>query len=246
MVMEPPPTVLFIHPSPGARDIRVAAARQLGFLAGAVACAGEVGALNNRGVNPDVIVFDDDADDMSPTQFAEELLRRLGDAAPPVVYLLTPQRGEPSIPSPPLRAGLDVVLQRPVRARDVARALLLCVQRSASADSVLHAGELDFDVVRRVLSSDGRSVALTRFESLLLEYLMRRAGRPVPIEELLEQLWGFEPDTGAPEVVRAHVRNLRCKLQTIGAERDLIVNFPGRGYMLDTPADVPAFLSSTP
>jgi len=246
MMPEPPPSVLFIHPNPGARDIRVAAVRQLGFLAGAVARAGEVGALNNRGLNPDVIVFDDAADDMSPAQFAEELLRRLGDAAPPVVYVLTSQHGEPSIPSPPLRPGVDVVLQRPVRARDALRALMCCVQRSAGAGTVLHAGELDFDVVRRVLSFQGRSVELTRFESLLLEYLMRRAGRPVPIEELLERVWGFEPGTGSPEVVRAHVRNLRNKLQTIGASRELVVNLPGRGYMLDVPTDVPASLSTTP
>jgi DNA-binding response OmpR family regulator len=245
-MVEPPPSVLFVHPDPDARENRVAAARQLGFLAGAAANASqELEALSHRGVIPDVIVFDDVTNDMSPAQFAEELLRRLGDAAPPVVYILTPQRGETSIPSPPLRSGVDVVLQRPVRARDALSATLSCLRRSASAASVLHAGELDFDAARRVLSFQGRSVKLTKFESLLLEYLMRRAGRPVPIDELLERLWGFEPGTGACEVVRAHVRNLRNKFQAIGASRELIQTLPGRGYMLDAPPDVPAFMSTT-
>jgi len=192
-------------------------------------------------------MFDDAADDMPPADFAEDLLRRLGDAAPPVVYILTPERGNSSIPSPPLRPGFDVVMLRPVRVReDALCAVLSCVRRSAGADSVFHAGELDFDVVRRVASFQGRTVELTRFESLLLEYLARRAGRPVPCEELPERLWGFEPGTGAPEVVRAHVRNLRGKLRAIGVERELIQTLPGRGYMLDVPADVPAFMSSTP
>jgi len=229
------------------REGTVASLRQLGFLAWAAPTAGDLlEALDSTGAVPDIILFDDTVDDVSPTHFAEELLRRLSEAAPPIVYVLTPQRGEPSIPSPPLRPGLDVVLERPVRIRDVVRALLSCVQRSARAGTVLHAGDLDFDVVRRVLSFQGRSVQLTRFESLLLEYLMRRAGRPVPIDELLERVWGFEPGTGSPEVVRAHVRNLRNKLQTVGASREMIVNLPGRGYMLDAPTDVPAFLSTTP
>lgn len=137
-------------------------------------------------------------------------------------------------------------MERPVRIRDVVRALLCCVQRSAKAGTVLYASELDFDVVRRPLPFRGRSVQLTRFESLLLEYLMRRPGRAVPIEKLLERVWGFEPGTGAPEVVRAHVRNLRCKLQSIGADRDLIANLPGRGYVLDAPTDVPALLIHHP
>lgn len=234
MVMEPPPSVLFIHSDRDALEVRVAAARQLGFLAGAAPTAAqELEGITRHSVVADVIVFDDAADDMSPAQFAEELVRKLGDAAPPVVYILTPERGESSIPSPPLRPGFDVVLERPVRARDGLCAILSCVRRSANAGNVLHVGELGLDVVRRELSFNGRSVGLTRLECSLLEYLMRRAGRPVPMEELLERVWGFEPGTGAPEVVRAHMRNLRGKIQGVGADRNLIVTLPGRGYMVE-------------
>lgn len=247
MVLEPLPSVVFIHPDPDARENRVTAMRQLGFLAGARSSARqELEAFRRDGVIPDIIVLDDAADDMSPVQFAEELLRLLGDAAPPVVYILTPQPQEPSTPSPPLRPGVDVALQRPVRARDVICAILSCLRRSVGASSVLHAGELEFDIAERVVSFQGHSVELTRFESLLLEYLTRRPGWPVPCEELLERLWGFEPGTGTPEVVRAHVRNLRGKLQAIGASRDLIQTLPGRGYMLNAPTEIPAHLSATP
>ncbi len=246
MVLEPPPSILLLHADPERGEAHMQCLRQLGFLAVASATADRLLDLLSTGALPDVTLFEDGADHMSALQFGEELLRRLGDAAPPVVYLLTSQRGECSIPSPPFRPGLDVVLARPVRIRDVNRALMYCAQRSGSADSVLHAGELDFDVVRRVVSFQGRSVELTRFESLLLEYLMRRPGRAVPCEDLLEHLWGFEPGTGTPEVVRAHVRNLRGKLQAIGASRDLIKTLSGRGYMLGAPTDIPAHLSTTP
>jgi hypothetical protein len=59
-------------------------------------------------------------------------------------------------------------------------------------------------------------------------------------------VWGFEPDTGAPEVVRAHVRNLRCKLQAIGAARDVIVTLPGRGYMVEVDGTGPWPVAAAP
>jgi DNA-binding response OmpR family regulator len=246
MLTQPPPIVLIIHPRARTRAVRLAAVRQLGCLAGAAASAGEVGMLRGGGLIPDVIVFDDATEDMSPTQFGEELLRRLGDAAPPVVYMLTSERGESSIPSPPLRPGFDAVLERPVRARDALCAVLSCAQRGVGADGVLRVGELGLDVMRRVVSLNGRSGVLTRLETLLLEYLMRRAGRPVSCRELLERVWGFEPDTGAPEVVRAHVRNLRGKLEGVGADRQDIVNLPGRGYMLEVDGTGPLSAAAAP
>jgi DNA-binding winged helix-turn-helix (wHTH) protein len=70
-----------------------------------------------------------------------------------------------------------------------------------------------------------------------MEYIMWRKDRVVTNDELLEHVWGFEPGTGTCEVLRAHVRNLRHKLQLLGAPRDLIWTLPGRGYRLKEPLE---------
>ena len=232
MSSEVPPTVWIIHSDQVLREARVAAVRQMGLIAIPVESAAQgLGWLNhNHGLIPDLILFDDAAGDMSPAQFATALTECLGDLAPPVIYIVSSQESAEALTS--LKPGLDVVLQRPVAARGVFIAVFSVLRRSAEEGSVLHAQGLELDVVRRMLGHRGRNIHLTRFECGFMEYIMRRKDRVVTKDELLEHVWGFEPNTGTSEVVRAHVRNLRRKLQFLGAPPDVIWTVPGRGYRL--------------
>ena len=72
---------------------------------------------------------------------------------------------------------------------------------------------------------DGRRVALTQREFDLLDYLVRRAGRVVTRDELLESVWGFM-SPGETRTVEVHVAQLRKKLGT----PDLIETVRGVGY----------------
>ena len=212
----------------------MAAARQMGLLATPVESAAQgLGWLNHSyDLIPDLILFDDAVGDMAPAQFAAALAEALGDVAPPVIYIVTSEESAEALVSSSLKPGQDAVLQRPVPARDVFRAMLSALRHAAEESSVLHAHGLELDVVRRMLAYRGRNIHLTRFECGFLEYLMRRKDRVVTNDELLEHVWGFEPGTGGLEVLRAHVRNLRRKLQLLGAPRDLIWTLPGRGHRL--------------
>jgi DNA-binding response OmpR family regulator len=217
----------------------VAAARQVGLIATPVECAAQgLGWLNhNEGLIPDLILFDDAVGDMAPAQFAAALAEALGELAPPVIYIVGSEESTEALISSSLKPGQDAVLQRPVPARDVIRAVLSVLRRTAEEDSVLHAHGVELDVVRRMLGYRGRNIHLTRFECGFVEYLMWRKDRVVTDDELLEHVWGFEPGTGTLDVLRAHVRNLRRKLQLLGAPRDLIWTLPGRGYRLKEPLD---------
>ncbi len=132
---------------------------------------------------------------------------------------------------------MDIVLRRPVAARDVIRAMFSVLRRSAEEGSVLHAQGLELDVVRRMLGYRDHNIHLTRFECGFMEYIMRRKDRVVTNDELLEHVWGFEPGTGGLEVLRAHVRNVRRKLLLLGAPQDLIWTLPGRGHRLKEPLE---------
>jgi DNA-binding response OmpR family regulator len=220
-------------------EARVAAARQMGFIATPVQSAAQgLDWLNhNHGFIPDLILFDDAVRDMTPARFATALAEALGELAPPVIYIVSSEESAEALISSSLKPGQDAVLQRPARARDVIRAVFSVLRRAAEEDSVLHAHGLELDVVRRMLGYHGRNIHLTRFECGFMEYMMRRKDRIVTCHELLEHVWGFEPGTGSLEVLRAHVRNLRRKLQLLGAPRDLIWTLPGRGYRLKAPPE---------
>jgi DNA-binding response OmpR family regulator len=234
VVAEPPPSIWILHSDRVLREGRVAAARQMGLIATPVESAAQgLRWLNhNDGLIPDLILFDDAVGDMAPARFGAALTEALADLAPPVIYIVSSKESAEALISSPLKPGQDAVLQRPVPARDVIRAIFSVLRRAAEEDSVLHAHGLELDVVRRMLAYRDRNIHLTRFECGFMEYIMRRKDRVVTCHELLEHVWGFEPGTGTLDVLRAHVRNLRRKLQLLGAPRDLIWTLPGRGYRL--------------
>jgi two-component system, OmpR family, response regulator len=109
-----------------------------------------------------------------------------------------------------LLARIRALLRRDVRARPV----------------VLSSGDLTLDPATREVRRAGELVPLTPREFLLLEYLIRQAGRVVGKVELLDHVWDSAADT-APNAVEVYIGYLRRK---IGAER--LVTVRGAGYML--------------
>jgi DNA-binding response OmpR family regulator len=241
MVTEPPPSIWILHGDPVLRRAGVAAARQMGLIATPVQNAAQALRWFNHdhAFIPDLILFDHAVGDVAPARFAAALAEALGELAPPVIYIVSSEESAEALISSSLKPGRDAVLQRPVPARDVIRAVLSLVRRAAEEDSLLHAHGLELDVVRRMLGYHGRNIHLTRFESGFMEYIMRRKDRVVTCHELLEHVWGFEPGTGSLEVLRAHVRNLRGKLELLGVPRDFIWTLPGRGYRLKETLESP-------
>ena len=217
------------------------AVNQMGFIATPAESAAQALTWLSHGsaLIPDLILFDDAEEDMPPPRFAVALTEALGDLAPPVIYIVGSKEVAETLAPPPTKAGHDVVLHGRVTARDVLRAILLALRWSAEECSVLRAEGLELDTIRRMLTYRGRNVHLTRFEFRFMEYIMRRRGRAVTNDELLEHVWEFQPGTGTSEVIRAHVRNVRRKLQFLGARPYLLWTLPGRGYQLRETRDSP-------
>lgn len=63
------------------------------------------------------------------------------------------------------------------------------------------------------LQVDDRTVLLTPAEFELLYYLMSRAGEVFSAEQLLREVWGYAPGAGRAELIRAHIKNLRAKIE---------------------------------
>ena len=95
---------------------------------------------------------------------------------------------------------------------------------------VLEVGELSFDTVKRVLYAGGTAIALTRKETLMIEYLMRNSDRIVSSEELFEHAWDTELEFQSNSL-RVHLTTLRKKIKdTLGYNP--IQNRIGEGYFI--------------
>ena len=90
-------------------------------------------------------------------------------------------------------------------------------------------GPTTLDLIRRQVDDGRGPVPLADREFLLLQELMRHAGRSVSKERLLSSVWGYHFDPGS-NVVDVYVRRLRAKLGP-----DAITTIRGVGYRFDAP-----------
>jgi two-component system OmpR family response regulator len=157
-------------------------------------------------------------------------LRSAGVAAP-VLMLTALARVEDRVEG--LEAGADDYLVKPFAFTELSARLNALARRpaAASAETHLHAGDVEMNLLKREVRRAGRKVDLQPREFALLEELMRNAGRIVTRTMLLERVWDFHFDPRT-NIVETHVSRLRSKLN-FGFESDVIQTVRGSGYMID-------------
>lgn len=135
-----------------------------------------------------------------------------------------------------LEAGGDDYLAKPFAFSELLARVHALARRPplATEQTALRVADLEMDLVRRTVSRGGRAIDLQPREFVLLEYLMRNAGRVVTRTMLLERVWDFHFDPKT-SVVETHISRLRTKIDK-PFEKDLIHTVRGAGYSLDAPA----------
>jgi DNA-binding response OmpR family regulator len=81
------------------------------------------------------------------------------------------------------------------------------------------------------VTRDGEPVALSRKELEVLLCLARKRGRIVTRDDLLAEVWGYHPSSGA-RAVDFHILNLRRKLEHDPAAPRFLITHHGVGYQL--------------
>src|SRR5579872_6261806 len=131
-----------------------------------------------------------------------------------------------------LKSGGDDYLTKPFAFVELlARIEALSRRRSNSSDvTKLKVADLDFDLLARRVTRNGREIELTARELKLLEFLMRRAGQVVTRTMLLEGVWDlhFDPQSNLIDV---HISRLRQAIDR-GSDHPLIHTVRGSGYVL--------------
>jgi two-component system, OmpR family, response regulator len=130
-----------------------------------------------------------------------------------------------------LDAGADDYLAKPFAfAELLARVRALGRRSAATAPARLAAGDIELDEARHVLRVGERAVDLSAREFALLAYFLRNEGVVVTRQQILDAVWGAEPDVYS-NVVDLYVSYLRRKLAEVGREH-VLRTVRGVGYSL--------------
>jgi DNA-binding response OmpR family regulator len=138
-----------------------------------------------------------------------------------------------------LDAGGDDYVTKPFELAELTarvRALIRRSMRESAQNPVLEIGEVVLDSDTYQVAVSGREpIQLTATEHRLLRYLMEHPNQALSPQRLLEVVWDYPPGTGDPDLVRAHVRNLRAKLEDNAEMPRFIRTIHGVGYMVSMP-----------
>lgn len=210
-------------------DLRSALAEQLAGDEFKVleAGAGREGLETARSAQADLILLDVDLPDMDGREVAREL-RRIGVAAP-IVMLTAADADADHIEG--LDAGANDYVTKPFRFGVLLariRAHLRSHEQSEAA--VYRIGPYEFRPANKLLiDARQKKVRLTDKETNILKYLYRK-GAPVPRDELLTEVWGYNAGV-TTHTLETHVYRLRQKIEPDPARASILLTEAG-GYRL--------------
>jgi two-component system OmpR family response regulator len=159
-----------------------------------------------------------------------EVLRRLRRRNSTLPVLILSGREQPEEKVAGLDLGADDYLVKPFSLNELqARVRALLRRGHGVATPVLTYRELSFDPATRTASISGHALPLSLHELSVLEVLVRRFGRPVSKEQLVEQIYTYDQEV-SHNAIEVYVHRLRKKIGTTGL---VVRTLYGRGYALD-------------
>jgi two-component system OmpR family response regulator len=230
--MHPMQKVLVVDDDPGIRDVVCFALQKAGF-ATAVAADGEQALARFASDPPALVVLDI----LMPELDGVEVCRRLrADArgrATPIVFLSSKDDEVDRIVG--LEVGGDDYVSKPFSPRELVARVRAILRRTAApsaaagAAAPLKHGKLSLDAEQYKAFWDGRELTLTLTEFGILRTLLRRPGRVCTRDALMSQAYELHKIV-SDRTIDSHVRRVRAKLATLGA--DPIETVHGVGYKL--------------
>ncbi len=182
--------------------------------------------------DPDLVILDIIMPEMDGIEVCRHLRRDPRFAALPILFLTAKGTTDDVVYG--LDAGADDYVVKPFELAELrARVYALLRRGTRGNDSTakLQLGNLVLDSDTYQVMINDEVIQLTSTEHRLLRYLMEHVNQALTLNHLLQAVWEYPPDTGDPDLVRAHVRNLRAKVEQ-DPDYKYIRTIHGVGYMI--------------
>jgi len=168
---------------------------------------------------------------MLPSITGIELCKKIREHGINTPILILTSRNEIDMKVQLLESGADDYLIKPFSFDELyARVGALLRRPVPMTPVVLEFADIELHSGTRTVYKNGKKLALTLKEYVLLDHFMRNLDKVVNREELLSHLWDFNYNSFS-NVVDVHIKNLRKKLDSTG-DKGLLETIRGIGYRL--------------
>ncbi len=167
-----------------------------------------------------------------PDRDGLELIPIIKSAGPAVIVVSARDATEQKVAA--LDLGADDYVSKPFDSEEVLARIRTALRHrlaKVTGTPVIRRGEVEVDLVARLVRKNGAEVHLTPKEYGFLAELAKSAGRVVTHAQLLKAVWGPGHESDV-EYLRVAARGIRRKLEEDPSRPDLIRNEPGVGYRL--------------
>ncbi len=175
---------------------------------------------------PDLIILDLMLPDMEGTEVLRALKAEERTRTIPVIFLSARSSEVDRVVG--FELGGEDYVAKPFSARELMLRIRAVLRRrkEVEEETALRSGAVFLDPAGHRVEVDGSPIDLTATEFKLLAYLMKRSGRVLDRDRLLDAVWGQDVYV-TQRTVDTHVQRLRQKL---GASGHLIETVRGVGY----------------
>ena len=195
------------------------------------AADGEAGlnaALDHR---PDLIILDI----MLPKINGYEICRLLREQELEMPIIMLTAKGEESDVVLGLNLGADDYVTKPFSIKELLARAAAFLRRGRQAErSVYEFADFQLDLEARRLTRQENEVRLSPKEFRLLELFVRRPGRALTRDEILNKVWGYDCFVG-PRSIDRFVTTLRNKIEPDPHNPAFIHTIREVGYKFDPP-----------
>jgi two-component system response regulator VanR len=137
-------------------------------------------------------------------------------------------------------AGADDYITKPFQTLELLLRIKSLLKRSdPSYNNEIKTDEMKDYVITKIdkknaiLVINEKKIHLTNTEFDIFNYLLNHNQNNITSDEILEKVLKYPKGTGNPAVIRAHIKNIRNKIEEKPSVPQILVNVLGRGYSIN-------------
>jgi len=185
-------------------------------------------ALNEK---PDLIILDI----MLPKINGYEVCRLIRKENLDMPIIMLTAKGEESDIVLGLNLGADDYVTKPFSIKELLARTEALLRRSKQAEQDIYEfADFHLDIPARKLTQHGNEIKLSPKEFRLLEYFLKRQGRALTRDEILNAVWGYDCYVGSRSIDR-FITTLRNKIEPDPHDPTFIHTIREIGYKFDPP-----------